>query len=316
MKLQISLPCTARTHYKRYKENNKYKLNILNQEVIDIKKQIKEYHSYLLFNVEDLNNKLHIKLNKYNDFINNKYEDGKFLSFAKRLYNLKNVDTDYINDVNCIYTLAIQQRVLIEKEKQIDVCNKVLNLDISNYMNYIKKYMIEVHKQMVLLGNAYKLSKKIGPVCINRILCTGSNYIIDYQATLNNKKRLLAEGKPLYSIVEKQWCEKNNIPYTIEPYTVYKKNDVSYEFVLTRNTIRNVSVKFKVSKFKSRQLASTYNEIIKSNNNDIFKICNLEIDLKQKLNMCLLVDTKLYTKFIRNENQESIVTAQTIRKDR
>lgn len=315
MKLQISLPCSARTHYKRYKENNKYKLNILSQEVIDIKNQINEYHSYLLTNTEELNKNLHIRLNNYNDFLNNEYKDGKFLSFAKRLYNLKNINNDYLNDVNCIYTLAIQQRVLLEKEKQLFICKKAIELDINKYLDYLRTYMIEVHKQLILLGNAYKLSKKIGPVCINRIRNIGNVYIIDYKATNENRKKLLAEGKPLYSVNEKEWCEKNNIPYNVEPYIVYKKNEVSYEFVLTRNIIRTIPVKFKPSKFKSRKLESTYDDIIK-NNNDIFKICNLEIDIKQKLNMCLLIDKKLYTKFIRNENQESIIIAQAIRKNR
>ena len=51
-------------------------------------------------------------------------------------------------------------------------------------------------------------------------------------------------------------------------------------------------------------------------NNDINKICNLPIDVRTKLNLCLKVDDTLYTKFIRNENQKPIAAGKADRKNR
>ena len=60
----------------------------------------------------------------------------------------------------------------------------------------------------------------------------------------------------------------------------------------------------------------TYDEMIAECNNDVNKIVKLNVDIKKKLAMCLRANPLLYTKYIRNENQESYRYIQIDRKSR
>ena len=45
-------------------------------------------------------------------------------------------------------------------------------------------------------------------------------------------------------------------------------------------------------------------QLIEECNYDKEKICELDLDVRAKLDLCLELDKILYTKFIRNENQK------------
>ena len=66
-------------------------------------------------------------------------------------------------------------------------------------------------------------------------------------------------------------------------------------------------LKFKKVNYRPAQYAGITNEqLLKQTGGDVNEIYKLNIDLKTKLSLCLEADKLLYTKFIRNENQESV----------
>ena len=66
------------------------------------------------------------------------------------------------------------------------------------------------------------------------------------------------------------------------------------------------SVEFTPQDYRSIELRGKSNkQLIEECDNNLEKICELPIDMKCKLHMCVEVDKMLYTNFIRNEGQTS-----------
>ena len=76
-------------------------------------------------------------------------------------------------------------------------------------------------------------------------------------------------------------------------------------------------MRFQVTDRRARELrGKTNQDLAKECNNDTNKICELPLDVKTKLNICVEVDKMLYTKFIRNENQKPYIDTKINRKNR
>ena len=69
--------------------------------------------------------------------------------------------------------------------------------------------------------------------------------------------------------------------------------------------------------FARRHVKGKTNEqLINECNRDLNKICELPVDVKLKLKLCLETDNILYLNFIRNEAQQSAHTPKANRKNR
>ena len=69
---------------------------------------------------------------------------------------------------------------------------------------------------------------------------------------------------------------------------------------------------FNPQDYRSVELrGKTNQQLIEECGRDLNKICELPIDMKSKIHMCVEVDSMLYTNFIRNEGQTSYKHAET-----
>lgn len=94
-------------------------------------------------------------------------------------------------------------------------------------------------------------------------------------------------------------------------------NEYCYEIPLIASKMPNGNkLKLEISDYRHASLrGNTNDQLIELCNNDITKICELPIDLKTKVTLCDKTDKILYTKFIRNEGQQSINTPKANRKN-
>ena len=94
-------------------------------------------------------------------------------------------------------------------------------------------------------------------------------------------------------------------------------NTISDEITLTRMRPNKRfpearSFEFTPQDYRSVELRGKSNkQLIEECNNNLEKICELPIDMKSKLHMCVEVDKMLYTNFIRNEGQTSYKYSET-----
>ena len=189
-------------------------------------------------------------------------------------------------------------------------------ITIDSYFKILKQYYYEVEKQLILKGYGYALEGDLGWLCINRCkVVQGQRKKLDFLATKRNKAALLAEGKRLWNKQEAEYAEKVGIDYKGVDYRKFINEEYCYEIPLINcRTLKGKKVKFKVLQDNREIKVKTEEEVLKECNNDVNKVCNLDLDIRKKLYMCLKLDNLLYLNFIRNEGQQSAHTPKANRK--
>lgn len=247
-----------------------------------------------------------ITLEKYKEFVENRYITGELFRVAKGYLINKEGNYEIIGSRFNLYKLAEIQKEIYKLEQDIIFSNKMLNITLKEYTNILKMYYNEVHKKMIIDGYGYAIGGRIGWTCFNRCHIVKAKPHIDYAATKKNKERLLAEGKRLYDKEEAEWCRKNGIEYDGVDGRVYRNPEYVYEMPLINCTLPDGSkMKLTTSNYYGRSVRGKSNQqLIEECNYDKNKICELDLDVRAKLDLCLEIDKILYTKFIRNENQK------------
>lgn len=287
------------------------KLDKLNNTLDKLYKTIRDY-------INVYKNEFNIDLLKYPEYVNNSYSTGEFYKVAKGLFINRSNNYRLVSDLFDLYKLAKTQKQIYDITNSIKLYDKLLNLSIKDYTETLRTYMTEVHKQLVLEGNGYLISGEIGWICVNRCLIEKSRPKLDYAATRRNKQELIAQGKRLYNKQEADWCRRNGIEYNGVDYRVYINKEYCYEIPLLNCKLpEGTKHKLEIADYRHNDLrGKTNEELIKDCKSITSKICELPIDLRTKLTLCDTTDKILYTKFIRNENQEPSTTTKANRKNR
>ena len=254
-----------------------------------------------------------INLSDYPEFINNEYVDGSFHRMCKGAYLNKENNYELTADLHNLLKLAEMQFRINELKKQLELYDKILSIKKNEYVRYMRTYFNEVHKKMIIEGCAYHYGHNLCDVLINRVRYNSKRKAIDYKATKLKKAEIKARGGRLYDKSEAEWCEKNGIEYKAEDGRVYLDSEYYYEiFTCNRRFTEARSFSFTPQDYRSVELrGKTNQQLIEECGRDLNKICELPIDMKTKLHMCVEVDSMLYTNFIRNEGQTSYKYAET-----
>ena len=256
--------------------------------------------------------KYNINLSKYPEFINNEYIDGHFYRMAKGAYLNKQNDYELTAELHNLLKLAEKQYRIYELKVQLELFNKILSIKTNEYVRYMREYFNVVHKKMILEGYAYHFGNNIGDVLINRVKYTSNRKAIDYKATKAKKAEILAKGGRLYNKEEAEWCEKNGIEYKAEDGRVYLESEYYYEiFMCNKRFPEAHSFEFTPQDYRAVELRGKSNKQLIEECDNPEKICELPIDMKSKIHMCVEVDKMLYTNFIRNEGQTSYKYSET-----
>lgn len=280
--------------------------------------QVKALHADALSNREVYNNEFKVDLLKYPEFVDNEYKTGTFIKLAKGLFINRSNNYTLVSDLFNLYNLAKLQKQIYDINVDLVKYEKLIALPYKEYVRIMKVFATEIHKQLILNGNGYAFGKGIGWICVNRCIIKNPRPKLDFAATKKRKAELLAEGKRLYNKEEEDWCKRNGIEYTGIDYRVYMNKEHCYEIPLLHCTLPNAGkLQFVITDSRPTEYrGKTNEELIQACNSDTTKICELGVDLKTKLNICDSIDKILYTKFIRNENQEPSTTPKTNRKNR
>lgn len=251
--------------------------------------------------------KYKINLSDYPEFINNEYADGTFLKMCKGAYLNRQNDYTLTAELHSLLKLAEKQYRIYELKKQLDLFDKILSIKTNEYIRYMREYFNIVHKKMIIEGYAYHFGNGIGDVIINRVKVNAKRKSIDYKATKEKKAEILARGGRLYNKEEAEWCAKNGIDYKAEDGRVFLDSEYYYEvFMCNKHFTDARSFDFTPQDYRAVELRGKSNaKLIEECDNNLEKICELPIDMKSKLHMCVEVDKMLYTNFIRNESQTS-----------
>lgn len=250
-----------------------------------------------------------IDLTKYQEYNDNRYIDGSFLRVAKGILTNRDGNYELLGRNFDVYSLAKTQKDIVDVNKSIELCDKLLNLTLKEYNNLVKLYYTEVQKKLIIDGYGYVFSGRTGWICINRCHLIKKKPTIDYKATKERKAKLIAEGKRLYNKEEAEWCKINGIEYKAEDGRVFQDINYVYEIPLINCKLpKGDDIKFKTADYRGSSIRGKRNEdLLKESQGDKNKICQYDVDIRTKLYICIEADDTLYNKFIRNETQKASV---------
>ena len=287
-------------YFQRLKDKAEYDKEKAKISYAELKDIIMERRSAIVPYVD----KFRLPIIDYPEFQQNKYINGFLEDAAKSMYQDNRLSLEDKHLHFRLVSYAVSLRKIVEYEKTIEKADKILALTLNDYRDFLREFYTEVQRQLIVEGNGYRLEGKLGWICYNRVLNTGKK-MVDFQATKQNKERLIAEGKRVYNKEEAEWCKQNDIEYDGVDATVYKQDVAWYELCLIGCHLPNANyVRIKPVDYRSVETRNyTTEQLYKHCDGDIDKIMRLDVSMKIKLNMCLESDKLLYTKFIRNENQ-------------
>ena len=283
------MPVHIREYYKAMKEAYTQKKDEALREREELISEIEVLQQDIESRHEDYL-KYKINLSEYSEFINNEYTDGSFLKMCKGAYLNRENNYELTAELHTLLKLAEKQYRIYELKIQLELFDKILSIKTNEYVRYMREYFNIVHKKMILEGYAYHFGNNIGDVLINRVKYTSNRKAIDYKATKAKKAEILAKGGRVYLESE----------YYYEVFMCNKRFPGATSFEFTPQDYRAVELRGKSNK-----------QLIEECNNNLEKICELPIDMKSKLHMCVEVNKMLYTNFIRNEGQTSYKYSET-----
>lgn len=312
------IPTNFRVYYKSMKETIRPKY----EKAVDTYEkglvEEKSFYDDIKLREQIYIEKYKFNLSSYKEFVDNTYINGEFLDAAKSLFLNKKKNYLATNPAYNVYKLARKQKELYELKHQIDIWEKMLDVTLDEYQKILQIFYNEVHKNLIINGYGYVFENPIGWTCINRCkIVEGRRKHLDYNATKINKEKLLAEGKRLWNKEEAEYAASIGADYNGVDYRVYLKGEVCYEMPLIGCRL-NTGEKYKLTPtFARRHIKGKTNEqLINECDKDLNNICELPIDIKLKLKLCLETDNILYLNFIRNEAQQSAYTPKANRKNR
>lgn len=286
------------------------------EEAIEVKEELitksEELHKKVASNYESYKNTYKVDLKEYEEFKLNEYFDGSFLKAAKSAYMNKKNNYELVSILFDLYSLAKTQKDIKDVQDKIDFYYKLLNVSLKDYSKILETYYTEVHKHLILKGEGYSLGGNIGWICFNRCKLINPKPMLDFVATNEKKRELIEQGKKPFNKEEYEFCKQNGLEYDGIQYKVYRNEEYVYELPLLHCHLPDgQSLKFEVADRRGPAVrGKTNDDLLRETKGDTNKICELPIDVRTKLNICIKADKMLYTNFIRNEDQKPYIDTQ------
>lgn len=311
-------PTNFRCYYKKMRASITEKYNKLVDEYGSAYVREKKLYKELIKKIDKYKVNHDIDLRSYKEFVENEYIDGTFYDDVKGLFINKKNNYKVIQPLYSLYKLAKMQKELHENHKTRRLYSKMLSLNLKQYAKVLETFYNEVHKKLIIEGCGYMFEDNIGWLCINRCkVVQGNRKLLDFQATKRNKEKLLAEGKRLWNKDEYEYAKSLGLDYDGVDYRKYVEAEYCYEFALLDTKLKlDDKIRFEPCARRSHIEGRTDEQVIADCDNDLNKICELQIDIKRKLNLCIKTNDLLYLNFIRNESQQSAHTPKANRKSR
>ena len=308
-------PTNFRVYYTCMKEYYNKRKDIANESIDTLTSEIVRLKSDILAKEQAYKEEYGIVLSDYQEFVDNEYIDGTFHKIAQNYFTKSdNIEQDLWE----LYNLAKKQKTIHDLRRDVEFYDKLTSLTIRQYTEILRVYYTEVQRQMILNGAGYVFEGNLGWICINRCKIDKQKTHIDFSKTKKKKAEILANGGRLYNKEEAEWCKANGIEYNGQDGRVFLRNEYCYEIPLLDCHIPHGSkVRFVSADYRGNKLRGKTNEqILEEADYNTEYLCKLPLDIRTKLNLCVIADKTLYAKFIRNENQKPINASKASWKNR
>ena len=308
-KPRVDRPIRYPTYYKTFNQKWETNKTVATSELK--RKEINKNKLYL--EIKDDTDKYigyGIDINNYPEFELGNYGNGKLYRDLRKIFTSDDSDVDNQIALLPLMKYAELTQDIHKLENYIKQCDKFIALKYKEFLHILKTFYDCVHKALIIGGFGYAFSGELGTIFINRVYrgFDAKSKVLDYAKTKQKKAEILARGGHIYNKEEAEWCKENGIKYEYEDYRVYRTPEYFYEYPLIGCHLPKAGyLKFTLTDYRAGNIRGKSNkQLAKECNNDLNAICDLGLDVKTKLNICLEADKLLFSNFVRNENQSSM----------
>ena len=179
------------------------------------------------------------------------------------------------------------------------LCKKKSELTFDEYKTYLFDYYCQVHK-IILEGNTYKFGHGIGTIRFRKFVFNENYRSIDFDATRKRKQEIIDAGKKVYNKLEAINAKVEGKEYDGIPYVVYKTTNYGYSLKVENSIIirDRLPYDFKpVSYINAKYRGYNYNQIIEKFCKTEDDINYLQLDLRTKLSLLLIMNPGISLRF-------------------
>ena len=255
-------------------------------------------YNYLSARKGNIAKDLNIDLDQFYEFNNQAYNSSLELeSFVIKLLkkHTKGERQDVIELAKWCSILKNEHKTF----KELRLCKKKSELTFDEYKTYLFDYYCQVHK-IILEGNTYKFGHGIGTIRFRKFVFNENYRSIDFDATRKRKQEIIDAGKKVYNKLEAINAKVQGKEYDGIPYIVYKTNNYGYSLKLENSIIirDRLPYDFKpVSYINAKYRGYNYNQIIEKFCKTEDDINYLQIDLRTKLALLLIINPGVSLRF-------------------
>lgn len=293
-------------YYYKFIREAKVDLNRFKEVLVDVEAGRDKSRQWLEEHKTFIKDKTGINLDDYTEWVNNRYDKKEELA-NKALDKLQYFDDSSQQRIAVLQVLRYAKLLLKVKSvlTNIDNCSKRHNLTLRQYKDYVKRYYQYAIPKCILEGYAYKFGYGLGDLLICRWKYTNPRFqgkMLDYKATNEARKKLIAEGKRPFKLAEKRAYDEAGVPYDGVEYAVYKYIDHYDEVCLYNQKViphRYMKVKFTFNGIAVRGKNYTC-ESLAAECKSFDEVCALEMGIGLKIKIALAYDPTIYLNFMRN----------------
>ena len=305
-----------KNYYLKFIYDTKHDIDVYKEELEKVKILKEELINDLENCSEILLKEFNVNLNDYEEW-NTKTHNKEHKLYNKAIKLITNVDNEHIN--RNVILIFYKFTNILRKEnyykKNIELANKRSKLEFKEYKQYLQDYYVKLHKAL-LEGYGYEFKDGLGEFAICRFVSGKDENVLDFNATRENKKRLLEAGIKLFNKEDADYYKSKGLPYDGVDYRVYKNSSHYYEIGFTKSKILGKLIDFNRTEYVNLHYRGmSYKDMADKLCETFDDICNLKVDIRYKLNIFLYKNPTKYLNFIRNENESKYKYRTYYRKD-
>ena len=294
----LTADITPKTVYLKFRNKAIIEYERLVRKAERISNAKENCYKYLSARKGNIAKDLNIDLDQFYEFNNQAYNSSLELeSFVIKLLkkHTKGERQDVIELAKWCSILKNEHKTFIE----LRLCKKKSELTFDEYKTYLFDYYCQVHK-IILEGNTYKFGHGIGTIRFRKFVFNEHYRSIDFDATRKRKQELIDSGKKVYNKLEAINAKAQGKEYDGIPYVVYKTSNYGYSLKLENSIIirDRLPYDFKpVSYINAKYRGYNYNQIIEKFCKTEDDINYLQVDLRTKLALLLIINPGVSLRF-------------------
>lgn len=298
-------------YHKMFHELYADRLQNVKRELNQLIDSNKETYNTIKNNVDAYLSDYNIDLYQYEEFKNNEYSTGELLLKISSICTEDIISSDIY--LLHLYIYCKNLKSIADLTAKFKLFSKYVDLTSPEFRKILATFYVTVQRRMLINAEAYDFENNLGMVLLITKYNGNRKKIIDFAATLNKKKEVVAKGLKVYNDVEAAWCAERGILYDGIDCRVYRHDKyITFAKLFHCRLDNEFAVRFIPTDYNIKNnIPTKYVDILNHFDYNMDALVDAVISFRKKISLCNMLDSDFYKKFIRYEykKQSNITTS-------